>query len=297
MEQLYSYGLLTISTVMFGFQFLFSDIFRKNYGKGLQATMVSSIGGGITGLIVLLIIKGFVFEFSPFAFIMALISVINGFLFSFCSLNALGKINLSLYSLFSMLGGMTLPFVSGILFHGEAFTVSKAVCFVFITLALLITTEKGKKTSGVIYYVGVFMFNGMSGVIAKIYQALPYEKISSAGFSILKTIMTIVVAFVILLFIKKEKKKINLPCIISMAATGTLSHIANWLILIALFTLPASTQYPFITGGTMIVSTIISCFSAKKPNKKEVIAVILAFIGILMLIFIPEINIFTINWR
>lgn len=297
MNEIYSYGLLTASTVMFSFMFFFKDIFRKNYGSGLKATLVANLGGGIFGFIVLLIIKGFVFEYSHFALIMSVVSTINNLLFSFCTLKALGKINLSLYSLFSMLGGMALPFLSGILFHGEPFTVAKAVCFAIITAALCLTVERGEKGSGTIYYIGVFVFNGMSGVIAKVYQALPYEKISSAGFSILKTVVSVAVAAILLLIIGGEKKKINGMCILSMAGSGTLSHIANWLVLVVLYTLPASVQYPFITGGTMIVSTVISAFTAKKPSGREIAAVVLSFIAILLLILIPEINIFTINWR
>lgn len=308
MNELLSYGMLTASTVMFGFMFFFKDIFRKHYGSGLQATMAISIGGGVFGFIAILVIKvapiGFnaVFNeivngFSPFVVIMAIASAINGILFSFCSLKALGKINLSLYSLFSMLGGMALPFVSGILFHGEAFTIAKAVCFAVITLALCLTVEKGEKKTGALYYAGVFVFNGMSGVISKIYTAAPYIKMDSAGYSLFKTVVSVLASLIILLIIKRDKRKINLPCVAAMAGSGILSHVANWLVLIALYTLPASVQYPFITGGTMIVSTVISAFTAKKPTKKEVAAVILSFLGILLLIIIPDVNIFTINQK
>lgn len=297
MQEIYSYGLLTASTVMFGLMFFFKDLFRENYGSGLKATMVMSLGGGIFGLISLFAIKGFVFEFSYFALIMAIVSAANGILFSFCSLQALGKINLSLYSLFSMLGGMALPFISGILFHGEPLTVGKTLCFIIIAAALLLTVEKGDKKSGTIYYIGVFIFNGMSGVIAKIYQALPFERISSAGYSILKSMVSITVAAVILLIIKGEKRKINFKCVIGMAGSGVLGNIANWLLLVALLSLPASAQYPFVTGGTMIVSTVISFFTNKKPSTKEIVAVVLAFLGVLILILIPEIIIFKISWR
>jgi drug/metabolite transporter (DMT)-like permease len=56
----------------------------------------------------------------------------------------------------------------------------------------------------------------------------------------------------------------------------------------ALLFLPASAQYPFITGGTIIVSAIISLFTDKKPTKRELLAVLIAFIGVLLL-FVPDI--------
>ncbi|MBR7133019.1 MAG: hypothetical protein IKD04_05750 [Clostridia bacterium] len=290
MNEIYSYGLLTCATIMFGFMFFFSDMFRKNYGSGLKPSLIVNLGGSAFGLLVLLLIKGFVFEFSVFALIMSMVSTVNNLLFSLCSLKALSKINLSLYSLFTMLGGMILPFLSGILFHNELFTLNKLICIIVIILALSLTVEKGKKSSGTLYYMGIFVFNGMSAVIAKLYQALPFSKISSAGYSILKTVVTILICAILLLFVKGDKKKINWKVIVAMAGNGTLSHTANWLVLVALYTLPASVQYPFITGGTMIVSTVISFFGNKKPKPKEVFAVALSFIGILLLIYIPEIN-------
>ncbi len=290
--------------------FFFKDIYRKNYGSDLQATLVNSIGGGTFGLISLLIIKGFVFEFSWFALVISVISALNGLGFTYCSLKALGKINLSLYSLFSMLGGMALPFVYGILFNGDAFTLGKAVCFIIITVALALTVEKGEQKSGSVYYAGVFVFNGMSGVIASIYSdgRIPFDKISTAGYSILKGIVGILLAAIILLFIKKEKRRINFKTVFALAGSGTLGNIANWILLIPLSAsvvtfagmnlggLPASAQYPFITGGTMIVSTVISLFTAKKPTAKEIIAVALAFVGVVLLIALPEIELFTLNW-
>lgn len=296
MGELASYGLLTASTVMFGFMFFFSDIFRKHYGSGLRATLVMSIGGGVFGLIVLVLINGLKPEFSVFALLMAAISALNGVLFSFCSLRALGKINLSLYSLFSMLGGMALPFVSGILFHEEALTWGKIVCFAVITVALCLTVQKDEKKNGALYYAGIFVFNGLSGVIAKIYSAAPFEKISSAGYSVLSALVSILLCLALLPFAKEERKKPDAACYLAMAGHGILGKVANWLLLVALVALPASAQYPFITGGTMIVSTVISAFGANKPSKREVFAVLLAFVGVLLLVLLPSDELVKITW-
>ena len=40
---------------------------------------------------------------------------------------------------------MALPFVQGIIFYGEKLTLAKGVCFVIITVALILTIEKGEK--------------------------------------------------------------------------------------------------------------------------------------------------------
>ena len=71
-----------------------------------------------------------------------------------------------------------------------------------------------------------------------------------------------------------------------MAAIGA-GVAAMLLLLLALAFLPASVQYPFVTGGVMIVSTLISVCIGEKVTKKELLAVGIAFLGILALTVIP----------
>ena len=296
MGEAYGYGIISLSTVMFGLQFFFTDMFRRSYGNSFRDSLVSRLGGSVFGLIALLALKGWSINYGHYDFIMALIANINGFVLSYCSLKALGKINLSLYSLFMMLGGMTLPFLSGILLHGETLTVGKLLCFAVITVALIFATKSdGEKNGFNIYYIGIFVLNGLSGVISTLYKRLPYERISDNEYSVLMAIISIVITGIMLLFVKGERKRLNVRSIIAMAGSGSLNKVANWMLLLSLAVLPASAQYTFITGGTIIVSTVIGFFTDKKPNKREVIAVIIAFVGILLLVAGPQQEIFSIK--
>lgn len=291
MDETLCYLLLSASAVMFGGQFFFNDMFRKHYGNSFRASLVSKFGGGVFGLIALALINGLTFEYSHFSLIMAIFVNINAFLLTFCGLKALGKINLSLYSMFMMLGGMALPFVSGILFHGESLTLGKLICFLFIIASLLVVLKRDNVRSGGLYYAGIFILNGMSGVLSKLYKAAPAQwQVSSAGYSMLIAILSLVLTGIFLLIFGVEKKKLNFKAVIAMAGSGIINRVANLFLLIALATVPASAQYPFITGGTMIVSTLLSFFTDKKPSKREIIAVIISFIGILFLLFIPDIK-------
>ena len=280
------YGVITVCAAMFSMQFFFTQMYQKAYGKGLMPMLVSSAGSGIVGIIMLSLINGFHFGCTPFSLIMAILVGLNSMAFSFCSLEALGKINLSLYSVFSMLGGMALPFVAGIAFFGEALTLGKCICFIFIVLALMLTVEKGEKGSGAMFYIGVFVLNGMSGVLSKIFQALPFSKVSSVEYSFLCAFISTVMALVLIPFVKGEKKPLNKMTVIAICGKGVLNRLANLLLLICLTYLPASAQYPFITGGTMIFSTIICYFTNDKPSRRELISVALSFIGLLALVFV-----------
>lgn len=280
---MYSYFIVGIAVVMFAFVFFFNSLYEKNSGGSLRAIITFSLGSYTTGFLILLAINKFKLEATPFSLAVAAVAATNLLLFNFCSIKSFGKINLSLYSVFSMLGGMALPFIAGILFFGEKLTVGKIICFITIAAALALTIEKGKTKGGLIYYAGIFVFNGMSGVISKFYQSAKFPKTTEAAYSVQIAAIVVIVCIILLLFNKDEKLNINVKSIISIIGNGTLGNVGNFLLLLGLTQIPASAQYPFVTGGVMIVSTIICYFTPNKPKKRELGAVALSFIGILAL--------------
>ena len=281
------YGIISVAVVMFGFQFFFNNDYEKKNGSSLITSMVFIFGSSLVGLPVLWAINSFKFEFTWYTLLMATVTAVNMIACIFCGQKALSKINLSLYSIFSMLGGMLLPFFAGILFYGEELTIGKVLCFVIVTVALFFTFEKGQAKKGAVYYIGIFVFNGMSGVLSKIFQESEMVKTSAAGYSVLSALMTVVIAGLFVLF---NLKKAELPAknsYLSLAGCGLLNKIANYLLLISLSQVPASVQYPMVTGGVMIVSTILGFFTPNKPKKKEIISLVLSFIGLMMLVLVP----------
>jgi len=283
------YLLIIVSVLLFGGNFWCSDAYRKAQNdSSLRANMRFSLISGACGLTIMLIINGFRFNITPFSLIMALISIINGYTLTFCLFKALKTINLSLYSLFSQIGGMVLPFLQGIIFYGESLTTAKILCFTFITISLLLTIQKGAKKSDIIYYAGIFVLNGMSGVLSKIFVSAPFEKVTSAEYSILSALLSVIVSSLFLIFTRKKKiSKLNSKSILMSSLSGSLNRLGNFILLIALSHVDSSVQYPMVTGGIIIVSTIISYFGDKKPNKKELLSVTAAFLGLLFLFILP----------
>ena len=283
------YLLIIVSVIMFGGCFALKDVYRKARGSSFKISLQFTFVSSVAALIALVAINGFKFEFTWFTFLMALLAALNGLAFSYCSFKALGSINLSLFSLFSMLGGMMLPFLQGIIFYGEGITPAKIICVVLITAALLMTIEKGGGKKGTVYYAGIFVLNGMSGVLSKIFTSAPFEKASAEGYSLLITLCSIVLSFFVLVIFYREKDENDKPRLKTIgisAASGITSRIANLILVIALAHVDASVQYPMVTGGVMIVSTIICFFGENKPSKKEILSVIVAFAGLLALFLI-----------
>jgi len=181
---------------------------------------------------------------------------------------------------------MMLPFFAGIMFFGEPLTLAIIVCVILNIAALWLTVKKGDGKRSIFLYGGVFVLNGMSGVLSKIYQNSEFPKTNEALYSIWITVITIVISAVALIFLKSNVKKQTMSSVLSMIGYGAFSKVGNYLLLLALAVLPASVQYPFVTGGTVIVSTIIAAITNQKPSKREICAVIVSFIGIMALVIL-----------
>lgn len=283
------YGLITLAVIMFGTQFFFNDKFQKEYGSSVHSTFLFNFCTSITGLLCLLIINKFALGFTPFTLLMATLAALNSILYTFCAIKAFAHINLSLFSIFAMLGGMLLPFVFGILFYEEGLTLGKGLCILLIVAALALTVKpkKGKGSGGFIYYAGVFVLNGMSGVISKLFTSAPYAKANSASYSIWMAMVGAVLSGTVLLFMLKNMKRPSPKALGFTLGYGVLNKVGNYFLLLALAVLPASVQYPFVTGGTMVVSCVISVLRRQRPTWREWTSVALAFAGIMILILVP----------
>lgn len=286
------YALIFLSVIMFGGGFALNDVYRKLRGSNLKISMEASFIGSLAGIVFLLIFNGFNFELTPFTAIMATLASLNGLAFTFCTFKALDSVNLSLFSLFSMLGGMLLPFLQGIIFYREGVTLAKITAIILIFAALALTVDKSNKNGGLIYCIGIFIFNGMSGVLTKLYNELPFPKASAAGYSIWMAIFTLVISGITWYILhtqtkEKSEKPLTLKACAVTAASGGINKVANFLLVLALMHVETSVQYPAVTGGVIIVSTLICFFGERKPTRRELISVAIAFLGTLALFIIP----------
>lgn len=282
------YLIVTISVIMFGGCFMLNDLYRRRRSSSLASSMESSFVGALAGLVVLLAVSGFDFQVTPFTLLMALLAALTDICFMFCSFKALDSANLSLYSLFSMLGGMALPFLQGILFYGEPITVSKTVCVILVCIALGLTVSGDRGKGGAVYYAAVFVLNGMFGVLSKLFTSAPYLKTSAEWFSIWNAIFTAVISGTLwlLFFRRKSMPGYSFKIFGISSLSGAVNRVANFLLVIALVHLDASIQYPMVTGGVIIVSTLACFLNKTKPSKREMLSVLVAFAG-MMALFVP----------
>lgn len=157
--------LLFLAAVLFASQFLFNQKFNEECGSTWHASLLFTLYTSVISFFAMLVINGFKLDFSYFSLSMATVYSAVSILYSYMSIKAFSVVNLSVYSVFAMLGGMLLPFLYGILFCNENISIGKILCCVLITVSLFITVSGGKK-EGKLYYVAVFILNGLVGVLS-----------------------------------------------------------------------------------------------------------------------------------
>lgn len=280
------YSLVIIATIMFALQFLFNQKFQQSYGSDSKATFVFMFYKSAVASVIMLIISGFKIQITPFSVLLAAVSSVSGILMLHFSLKAFSIANLSVYSVFSMLGGMILPFLLGVCFYDEKLSFLKIVCCALIVLAVLLNIQKGEQgKKALLYYMAVFVLNGLAGVISKIHQSSSYKIVDSTSFTLLINFTSVIICAIYLLIKCKKIPLLKDKNLLYSSGYGILNGVGNLLLLIALINLPASVQYPLVTGGVMVFSTIISVLQKEKLTKKDYIATAVSFIASVLIIF------------
>ena len=288
-------ALICFATFLFSVQFVFNDVYQRGEGANVVTAMLFSGLTGIAGIIMLVLTNGDAFQYSLFSMLLAFLSAAKNVLSAYLSIMVLSRANLSVYSLYSMLGGMLLPFGYAILFCGEPLTWQKCVCTVLVMGALLLglrgkdsaPEEKRQQGSPLPWYLGVFVMNGLSGVFFTIHQRAGEIAVSASAYSLMERVWGLLIVVVVLLVCRSRGQAIRLQkplrSIGSTVGFGVITTLANLILLIALLHVDASIQYPIVTGGVIVLSLMWDWILGKKPNRYAVGAAAVSFAGLLFL--------------
>ncbi len=280
------YSLVFGATILFALQFLFNQKFEAVRGSDLKSALEFTLYKNAVIVILMLIISGFKVVITPFSVALSVIYAAACILMTYFSLKAFAVANLSVYSVFSMLGGMLLPFLLGIGFYDEKLTLFKVVCCVLITISVLLNLKGGKQSKkAFLYYMAVFILNGTVGVISTIHQNSELAHTDSTGFMFLSSLAGILISGIWMLAKYRKIPFIKGKALLFTTGYGVFNGIGNWLLLISLIHLPASVQYPLVTGGVMVFSTVISIIRKEKLSKTDYVAAAVSFIASVLMAF------------
>ena len=280
------YILVVTATILFSLEFLFVRKIEEENGTNLKATLSFSFYKSFSVAIIMLVISGFKIQITLISVLLAALFACVELTIAYFGLKAMSVTNLSVYSVFMMLGGMLLPFLLGVVVYNEELTVGKIICCVLIFISLILNCKKtGGNKKAIIYYVAIFILNGLLGVISTVHQSLNIPHASSEGFMLLSALILPILSGSLLLIIYRRIPLAGPKSLFYYSGYGSVNGIGNLFLLIALINLPASVQYPLVTGGVMLFTTLIGAIRREKITVSEYIAAAIALAASIIICF------------
>lgn len=299
------YIFILLAVMCFSAQFAFTKLYEGRIGQSTTGTLVMLTGSSLVGALIFFTVKGFQISYSPISLIWAVVFAVIMLPYYLIGIKVLSLGSLAIYSMFMMLGGMLVPFFYGIIFLNEAVTVGKILGTVFLTLFIVLQavwqgnseekqSDKRKRRLFFILCIVIFFINGMTGVVAKAH-AESAGAVDESSFTVICCLLTSALSLLAMLisFLRGTKDKLpiirktlELKPIIIMLFLGGAAYGGNFLLLLAADKVPASIQFPLVSGGVIVLSALVSAFIFKeKLTKKEWISVAGAFASTVLFAF------------
>lgn len=300
--------MIAAATVLYAFQFVFSKLYQREKGSSF---FYSTIFGGIVccfSVPFLLALNGWEFEFTPFSFLIALAYAADVTVCAVFGAKTLSRANMSVYSLFLMLGGMFLPFLYGLAL-GESFTAVKGIAIACVLAAMIFSLrkEEGKKTDRftVICFIVIFVTNGLTGVLTYMHQRASQPITSPSGFLLLYNICRLVFSVVTAgcVYFYGRKKNAGLLeisgasekrasgrgkslaiAIVAAAGYAVMNGCAALLTTITASVVDAGVQSTIVTGGVMALTTINGFIFGEKPSWRNLLGLAFAIAGTVLIV-------------
>ena len=295
------YIIIVLAVVCFTAQFCFTKSYEKAVKPTLQTTLVMVAVTNLVGVLLFLIVGSFRLEISFVSLLCAIAFSAVMIPYFIIGVKVLSLGNLAIYSMFMMLGGMLVPFFYGVFFLKEQLTAGRISGTILLSFFIVLQAlwqkndgsqaeGKAKKYTFFVLCLLIFVLNGMTGVIAKAHEIDP-RAISEISFTVLSCAITAAVSLVLLLLDRKKtaivlKSALQAQPLLVMALLGAAAYTGNFLHLKAAAFVPASVQFPLVSGGVIVLSALASkLFFKEKVSVKEWISVVGAFASTVLFAF------------
>lgn len=288
-----NYLMLIAAAVLLAFEFSMNKLYQRKEGASAAAGLCfNSINGLLTAIVFFCLngfMNGFTFQLTPFSLLMAACMGIFCFTYNIIGLKMMKEGNMAQYTLFLMIGGMSIPYVFGIFALDEAFSLLRTLGLILIFGGVFYANfQKGQKINRTYLIMGVIVFclNGLVSTVSKLHQIESVRPtVSAASFVMLAGLIRFFFCGIAVLLIKNKQKTLALPhpltsvlpIILFSAIIGGGSYMLQ---LMGAQNLPATVLYPCITGGSIVFTTLAArLFFKEKITRQTGIGVLLCFAG------------------
>ena len=279
--------LVGFSTVLLAMFTALQTLYQRKAGASLRAGMAFNIGMGLFGAVLFWGMCGFRAQFTAYSAAIAMAQSLLVAGYTLIGFRVLQMGGMVLYTMFLMTGGMVVPFLWGILFLGEEFTLSRVVGLVMIVLSVvLFNSGSGRPSLKLVgMCVAVFFLNGFVSVLSKLHQIeTVHPTVSTEGFVMLVNLCKTACCFVAwCILLRGHPTPADLPnrrLIVIMILCALLGAFSYQFQLIGAVRLPATVLYPLITGGSILGSAFLGlvCFH-ERPSVRGWAGIALCILG------------------
>ena len=300
-----NYIFILLAVGCFAAQFAFTKLYEAQVSQTVATSLVMIAVSAACGVLLYLTIGGFRVEISRVSLFWAILFAAIMLPYYLIGIKVLSLGSLAIYSMFMMLGGMLVPFFYGVLWLHEAISWGKAVGSVFLTVFIVLQAvwqkpaqrEKNDKKTKTLFFVScllIFFINGMTGVIAKQHQ-IAVGAVDEISFTVLSCGLTVLLSLLFLpICLLKDRQNVSsavknslrpIPVLI-MLLMGASAYTGNYLHLLAAEKVPASVQFPLVSGGVIVLSALVSAFVFRERlSAKEWVSVAGAFLSTVFFAF------------
>lgn len=289
------YLMTALAVMLLAGDFAVNKLYQKKYGTDIEAGLKFNALLGLFTAAIFFAVNGFKSSFSEYSMLMASIVSLSIMIYNILGFRVLKSCSMAFYTLFLMCGGMTMPYIWGILFLNEKLSLLHISGLVLIIISIIITANDRKIPSRniLILCVTIFILNGISSIAGKMHQIeKTYECVSETEFVAATGIAKLIIAAFAYTVLKIKNK--NEQCkdeksggfafgALLITLSALLSGLSYIMQLNGAKNLPATVLYPMITGGTIIFSSFAGIiFFGEKISKRLVLSIAICFAGTCM---------------
>lgn len=288
--------MLTAAALLLATDLSLNKIYQKTRGASSGASLLFNSALGLATAIIFFAVNRFSLSVSPYSAIMATLMSTAVMSYTMIGFHILKEGSMAIYSLFLMTGGTVLPYLWGLMFLKEPFSAVGTVGVILIIGGVFLSNFGGEKTTfkQIGMCLSVFFLNGSVSIISKMHQIEEkYPCVSTIDFVILGGICKFLIAGILLLSVLilgrkegggREKNTLSKSWIV-IVLSALVGGSSYFLQLYGARSLPATVLYPFITGGSIVFSSLMDAAVFKeKPSRRLILGVGLCFVGTVMLI-------------
>jgi len=301
------YFILFFAVLCIAVQFNINKAYQKKFVRNMKDIFFFPFAGAVVNLcfftFLSLILYGGLPDFSEFSLLMSIALAVVGALSSLVGILIMKYGNVSVYSVFMMLGGMMLPYFYGLGYLGEDISPARVAGLIILICALpcSVVNPAAKKTAGnpqsKFYYIlciCIFLLNGATSIIAKTHS-INVSAIPAANFIVYANLWSMAIngaAYCIFARrLKKSQSTYNtdeikpdkIHAVITAAVFAIVGGGGFLFQLISAKTVPAVALYPFVTGGTIVLSSAFAAvFFKEKVGSPALAGIIMSVFGTLL---------------